>query len=173
MAAALLLLGAPGSGKSSVLDALSTLLEIDGVEHGAIETEELSRGWPPLPATRWVPQLAAALEIQREAGRRLFLIAATTESDDELGELIAAAAAEPSLVVCLSASADVLARRLQSREPDLWPGKRALIEHARLLATTIPALEGLDLTIETDQRQAQEVAAIVRDEMRARELLDA
>jgi putative protein kinase ArgK-like GTPase of G3E family len=35
---ALLLVGAPGAGKSSVLAALGTLLELDGVQHGAIET---------------------------------------------------------------------------------------------------------------------------------------
>lgn len=46
MSGAIILTGAPGSGKSSVLAALSTLLEIEGVAFGAIESEQLARGWP-------------------------------------------------------------------------------------------------------------------------------
>jgi hypothetical protein len=42
--AALILTGSPGSGKSSVLDTLSTLLEIDGTSFGAIESEQLACG---------------------------------------------------------------------------------------------------------------------------------
>ena len=44
--AALVLIGAPGTGKSSVLEALMTLLEIDDVEYGAMESEQLSMGSP-------------------------------------------------------------------------------------------------------------------------------
>jgi adenylate kinase family enzyme len=47
---ALLLIGAPGAGKSAVLDALATLLEIEEIEHGAIESEQLARGLPLLGA---------------------------------------------------------------------------------------------------------------------------
>jgi adenylylsulfate kinase-like enzyme len=51
---AVLLTGAPGAGKSSVLERLATLLEIEGVEFGALEQSSLggvrhgfraSRGW--------------------------------------------------------------------------------------------------------------------------------
>jgi hypothetical protein len=40
---AMLLTGAPGAGKTSVLEKLATLLEIEGVEFGALESEQL--GW--------------------------------------------------------------------------------------------------------------------------------
>jgi predicted GTPase len=50
MSSAPILIGAPGCGKSSVIDALGTMLEIDDVEFGAIETEQLARGWPCLRA---------------------------------------------------------------------------------------------------------------------------
>jgi predicted ATPase len=67
MTGAVILIGAPGSGKSSVLDALATRLEIDGVSHGAIESEQLAQGFPLLPGDSWTEQLAAVLTLQRDA----------------------------------------------------------------------------------------------------------
>ena len=77
--ALVLLIGAPGAGKSALLAALSTLLEREGVRHGALESEQLAQGWPLLAASDWIGQLGAVLARQREAGRRIFLVAATTE----------------------------------------------------------------------------------------------
>ncbi len=171
MTAAVLITGAPGSGKSSVLDALATLLEIDGVEHGAIESEQLTRGFPPLSSELLAEQLGLAIATQRRAGRRLFLVVLTAESDAQLRAAIAAIGAERTLVVCLSAAADLLAARLQAREPDLWPGKAALIDHARALAAVAPALAGVELTIATAGRGPEEVAGEVLAAMRARGLL--
>ncbi len=131
MVCAVVLTGAPGSGKSSVLDALATRLEIEGVAHGAIESEELGRGFPALPGLRWVESLAAVLELQWDSGRRLFLVVATTETAQELRGVIDATRADRSLVACLVASAETVAERLQRREPDDWPGKQALIARAR------------------------------------------
>jgi len=37
--AALVLIGAPGSGKTCVLEALATLHDIEAIDHGAIEAE--------------------------------------------------------------------------------------------------------------------------------------
>ena len=45
---ALILTGALGSGKSSVLEALSTLLEVDEVAFGALESSSVST-----PDRRW------------------------------------------------------------------------------------------------------------------------
>ena len=81
---AVLLTGAPGAGKSSVLEELATLLEIDGVEFGALESEQLGWGLPWLSGEPWLNQLRAVLDLQRQAGRRRFLLAATTETSDEL-----------------------------------------------------------------------------------------
>ncbi len=167
---ALVLIGAPGAGKSAVLDALATLLELEHLEHGAIESEELSRGSPPLPGEAWIEQLALALAAQRRAGRRLFLIAATTETEQELRGVLAAAAADRSLVACLTAPGELLAKRLQRREPDRWPGKPVLIAHARGLAAVVPSLPGIDLSIDTDGREAQDVAREVLEAMRLRGL---
>jgi thymidylate kinase len=172
VARALVLIGAPGAGKSSVLEALTSLLEREGVAYGAIESEQLSWGSPLLDAAEWIAQLAAVLELQRRAGREVFLVAATVESDDELCALRAALEAETALVVCLSVEPERAAARVGAREPDRWPGKAALVEHARELAAVVPLLAGIDVVIETDRRAAEDVAAEVLALLGERGLLE-
>jgi chloramphenicol 3-O-phosphotransferase len=165
MDAALLLTGAPGSGKSSALEALTTLLEIDGVAHGAIESEQLAWGWPWLSFSEATEQLAAVLAFQRRAGRQLFLLAATTETVAELRALVEAIDGDRVLVVCLAARPDTVAARLAEREPDRWPGKQDLIARARALAGTIPLLDGIDIVIDTDAVDREHVAVQIREAM--------
>ena len=171
MTAAMILTGAPGSGKSSVLDALSTLLESDGTSFGAIESEQLARGWPWLEPSHWLPQLAAVTALQQATGRHLFLVAATTETQPELHGVIDALAVDRVVVVCLRAPPEVVADRVAEREPDAWLGKAPLIAHARRLATSIPAISGIDAVVDTDGRLAAEVAARVRELLGERGLL--
>jgi hypothetical protein len=128
-----------GQGKSSVLEELATLHDIEDIEDGAIEAESLSLGRPLLPTSSWVPQLRAVLALQREAGRQRFLISATCGSPEELADVKDAGAAESVLVVCLLASPDTVAARIDAREPDRWPGKAPLIARARRFAVSTPA----------------------------------
>jgi hypothetical protein len=169
----LVLIGSPGAGKSSVLEELSTLHDVEDIPHGAIEAEQLSLGRPLIPASGWVPQLDAVLSLQREAGRNRFLISATVESAEDLAALKAATAAELLLVVCLSASPETVAARIDLREPDDWPGKAPLVERARRLASSTPLLPGIDLVIDTKDRAAKDVAADVFEAMRSRRMLGA
>jgi len=170
---ALILTGAPGAGKSSVLEELATLHDVYDIEHGAMEAESLSLGRPLLPASSWVAQLKAVLSLQRDAGRRRFLISATCATAEELAAVSAATAAELVLVVCLRASPETVAARLDAREPDRWPGKAPLIERARRYAVSTPGLPGIDLVIDTEQRSAQEVAAEILAAMRHKGMLEA
>jgi hypothetical protein len=161
---ALILTGPPGAGKSSVLEALTTLLELDGVAYSALESEQLAWGSPWLAPEQWLPQLAAVMALQRDVGRRLFLLAATTETTDELRGVAEAVAADRTSVVLLVAGPDVVATRIDAREPDRWPGKAHLIAHARELAISMPReLDGVDARIDTDGRAAVDVAVEVRD----------
>jgi chloramphenicol 3-O-phosphotransferase len=168
---ALILTGAPGAGKTSVLEALATLHDVEAIEHGAIEAEQLSLGRPLLPASSWVPQLDAVLSLQREAGRRRFLISATIETADDLAAVRTATAAELLFVVCLSASPETVAARIDAREPDHWPGKAPLIARARRLASSTPRLPGVDQVIDTEQRAAEDVASEILQAMRRRRML--
>ncbi len=146
----------PGAGKSSVLEKLATLLEIDGIPFGALESEQLGWGSPWLYGESWLKQLRTVLELQRQAGRRMFLIAATAETTKELSALVEAIAVDEAASVLLSAPADVLAARIDARGPDVWPGKLQLVEHARDLATSRQDLAGIDLRINTEGRCAIE-----------------
>jgi gluconate kinase len=168
---ALILIGAPGTGKSSVLEALMTRLELRGVEYGAIESEQLSLGSPCLAGAQWIPQLDVVLRLQRDAGRSRFLVVATVESEEELREVVRATAAEKSVVVCLSASPEIVAARIDDREPDRWPGKARLIAHSRELATATTKLDGIDVIIETEDRSPEDVAAQIEAEMANRGLI--
>ena len=61
LTAAIVITGAPGAGKSSVAQAFTTLLDNAGIEHGAIESEQLAWGTPWLPDAQVHEQLARVL----------------------------------------------------------------------------------------------------------------
>lgn len=154
-----------------MLEALSTRLEIDEIAFGALESEQLAWGWPSLAVSQWLPQLTAVISLQRASGRRLFLVAATTETQPELEGVIDALAVERVVVVCLSAGAETVAARIADREPDAWPGKAALISRARLLTESIPSIAGIDAVICTEDRSPVDVAGEVHDLLRDHQLL--
>jgi hypothetical protein len=67
--------------------------------------------------------LRAIVELQRQAGRRRFLIAVTTETTEELAAVRDAIAVDQVVSVLLGAPAKVVAARIEARESDGWPGK--------------------------------------------------
>lgn len=160
-----LITGAPGAGKSSVLDALADQLASADVTCGALELEQLAWGHPWLSVEQACAQLRAVVALQRDFGRRCLLLAATTETAQDLRDVLAAVAPDAALVVCLRAEPDTVRDRVLAREPLWWSGRERLAEHARQLATVIPALPGIDLVLDTDGRRPESVATEVRARM--------
>ena len=111
----------PGHGKSAVAQAFTTLLGVGGIEHGAIESEQLAWASPWLPDDLVHEQLAAVVRLKRGYGRRLFIVVATTETQADLDSLLAAIGAERSLVACLRAPATW--RRRESGRANLNAGR--------------------------------------------------
>ena len=165
---AILIVGAPGSGKSAVIEALGNLLVDDDVEHGALEAEQLAWGHPWLSLGDTLPQLAAVLSEQRNLGRRLFVLTATPETDDDLAALVAALSAEPVMVVALRARPETVAARILDREPDHWAGRQALADHARTLALAIPHFRRVDMILDTDATPPLDVARAIHAQLLAR-----
>jgi hypothetical protein len=165
MSTAAIIIGCPGAGKSSALDALGSLLETEGVEFGAIEADELARGLPWLGLPECLPQLAAVIGLQRELGRTRFLVVATPETSAELAAVIGAVGAARTVVVRLDVSPETAAARVAAREPDTWPGKVALVAHARTLATAVRRIEPVDVVIDGETLTPAQVAAAIRLEL--------
>jgi thymidylate kinase len=166
LTSAVLITGAPGAGKSTVLEALSER----GVPHGCFEREQLEWGEPWLSPGAVMPLLEAVCRLQREAGRTRLVVTATTETEDELRDTLRAIGAARSVVVALAVEPETAAERVAAREPDWWDGKADLVAHARELAASIPALPGVDLVIVNEGRDARATAVAIVDQLAARGL---
>jgi hypothetical protein len=116
-------------------------------------------------------QLSAVLDLQRTAGRTTFLVAATTETSEELAAVAEAIGVDRIATVLLTAPAEVVAARIAAREPDIWPAKQGLIALARQLAISMPQLAGIDFRVDTDGRDPADVAVDVLTAMRDFDML--
>ena len=159
---AVVLTGPPGSGKSSVLVALSDALSDDDIAHASVEVEALVWTHPALDDARWREHVQTMCALHRDAGHSLLLIAQTVETDAELAVLLEAAGADGRLLVRLEALPDTLAARITEREPPNWSGLGELVQHARELAATMPALTGVDLVVSTEGERPEAVAGRIR-----------
>jgi len=157
VSAAALIFGAPGAGKSTILERLTERLEGVGSSFGAIESEQFGWGNPLLGPEAIAEQLKLVIEWQRSAGRDLFLVAATVETAAELEMLAGALACDPCVTVALDAPAEICARRVSERERDEWVGKRELVRRTGDLAVKSAAIPA---TLRIDSAQlAPDVAA--------------
>ena len=100
---AVLITGPPGSGKTSVLAALSALVT---EPHACVEME------------------LEGLDGVRRANAELLLLVDTVETEAELAQLVEAVDADEAFVVRLRAEPDTLAERIIAREPPRVVGAR-------------------------------------------------
>ena len=160
---ALVLIGAPGAGKTSVAEALSDLLAGDEVRHALIETEALTSAHPPLTDDQWLMPVQAICELYRRFAYPLLLVVATVESAAELNGLLGALGADEHAVVALRAAPATLRRRIVEREPEGWSGLDALVAATERIATAVDALDGVTLVLSTEDQAPPAVAARIRD----------
>jgi energy-coupling factor transporter ATP-binding protein EcfA2 len=159
---AVILTGPPGAGKTSVLTALAGALTDDDVPHAAVEVELLVLAHPVLDDDQWQRQVQAVCGGFCAAGHDLLLVAQTVESDHDMARLKHAVGADEAFVVRLEALPDTLGERIVAREPASWSGLPGLVAHSRELATSMPALLGVDLVLSTEGEHADAVAERIR-----------
>jgi hypothetical protein len=162
----LLLIGAPGAGKSETLTRLHDDLGAAGIDSAAIDADELARSYPAIDEERQLAHLQALAGSFRRAGHDLLLIAATAESEDNLRAWFDAAGAHRRCVVHLIASPAALEERIRSREPAGWFGLPELVERTRRLASV--RFADADLELNTETQGPEKVATSILTEVRRR-----
>lgn len=160
---ALVLTGAPGAGKTAVLEALSDQLVIEDVRHALVETEALTSAHPPLDDNQWFEPIQAVCGLYRRLGYPLLLVAVTVESGEDLRRLVAAVGADEHAVVRLEAEPETLRRRIVEREPAGWSGLDELLAASARLSTVIAGLDTVALALSTEGQQPGPVAERIRD----------
>lgn len=160
---AVVITGAPGAGKTTVLTALMDLLEADGARCAAIEVEALALAHPRLDDDATFDHVAYVASSFRRRGYALLLVGATIEDADYLRRLRQALAVSTVLLVRLDAPPPLLRERLRRREPADWTGLPRLLEAAGSLAESVARLPSVDLVLSTERADPRALAAAVRD----------
>lgn len=163
---ALVVTGAPGAGKTSVLEALSDALVVDDVRHALIETEALTSAHPALDDEQWLAPTAAVCGLYRRFGYELLLVVVTVESAEHLRGVLDAVGADEHVVVRLEADPATLRRRIVEREPAGWSGLDQLVAASARLSSVIAGLDGIALSLSTEGERAEAVADRIRDAFR-------
>ena len=159
--------GAPGAGKSEVGSCLHDLLGDAGEDAAMVEVDSLGRSYPVIDRERSFSPLAGLASSYREVGAATLIVTATVEDDDYMAGLLGATAADGSLVVLLEADPETMRERILDREPPGWSGLAELLNASRNLADSMGSLNGVDVTISTEDRSPSDVAAEVELAYRA------
>ncbi len=163
---ALLLIGAPGAGKSTTLTRVHDDLEAKGIQSAAIDTDELARSYPPIGLDRHLEHARALATSYLDVGHRLVLVAATVESNEGLGHWLNALDVDRHVVVHLVAGAEALEARVSERESPDWAGLAELLQSARRLAPL--RFDRTDAELDTTASAPAEIADAVLAEVQLR-----
>ena len=160
---AVLVIGPPGSGKTSVLTALHDALADSDVAHGVIEVEAVAWAHPPIGDGQSLRHLESMCRMHEAAGCRLIIVGATATSADYLSSVVAAVAADDYLVVRLEAGPRTLRRRIIAREPAEWSGLPQLLDAVDEIALVSRSLEDVHLVCSTEDASPLAVATQIRN----------
>jgi energy-coupling factor transporter ATP-binding protein EcfA2 len=163
---AVVVIGPPGSGKTSVLTALHDVLIDSHVEHAVIEVEAVAWAHPPISDAQSYRHLATMCRLYEAAGCKLILVGATATSADYLAAVVAAIAADDYLVVRLEADAHTLRERIIAREPAEWSGLPQLLDAVDEIAIVGRPFEDVHLVCSTEHTSPLAVAREIRKRVR-------
>jgi hypothetical protein len=158
---AVVISGAPGSGKTAALTALADALAGAEIPFAAIDVDEVAWAYPFPDDGQRLEYLRGAWETHRRAGRELVLVAEVVETPEALRALVDAVGADDHLLVRLEAVHATLRERIVAREPPGWFG----LDHILGLAEQSAAFAGLDGThvvLNTEELGPAEIAERIR-----------
>jgi hypothetical protein len=159
---AVVLSGAPGSGKTVCLEALSDALIHDEISHAAIDVDEVAWAFPYPDNAERLERLRALWESHRGAGHGLLLMVEVIESSAHLGEVLAAVGAGDHLLVRLDAGPATLRERIVAREPPGWSGLAYLLDYTERMLPSIAAVDGVHLGLDSERLGPAEIAERIR-----------
>jgi len=152
----LLVTGAPGVGKTTLVKEMGEQLFHAGVAHAVVDIDELARVRPAVPDKRvWADLTVANLRVMwpnyEALGVERVILAGVVQSAAIIDAYRAAIPGSDLTVVRLRASVDTLHARLQDREPGSV--RAFLLGVTASLDREIADLDVADLTVDNDPDQ--------------------
>ena len=161
---AVLITGAPGSGKTTYLTALTDVLADDEIPHAVLDADEVSWAYPYPDLEARAEYLSRAASAHRDRGHNLLLVGEVVESSEHLAQLLAAVGADDHLLVRLTGPYMLLRQRILAREPVEWSGTDHLLEETKRWAQVVDDLDGAHVTVDTVRTSPLQAAALIRAE---------
>jgi hypothetical protein len=158
---AVVISGAPASGKTATLTALADALAGAEVAFAAIDVDEVAWAYPFPDDEQRLEYLCGAWQAHRRAGQELVLVGEVVETPEALRMLLDAVGAEDHLLVRLEAGLPTLRERIVAREPADWFG----LDYILGLVEQSAAFKGLEdthLVLNTEELGPREAAERIR-----------
>ena len=124
--------------------------------------DELAWSFPFPDLAGRCDHLRAWAAAHRAAGRDLLLVAEVIESPEHLGDVLSAVGADDHLLVRLEAPVTTMRERIVEREPPGWFGLEHLLGEVEPLARSLAELDGVHLTLDTQELSLAEVVERIR-----------
>jgi hypothetical protein len=159
---AVILTGAPGSGKTVCLTALSDALVDDQIAHAAVDSDEVAWAYPFPDLAQRAEHVRALWDSHRRTGQDLLLLAEVIESPGHLSDLLALLGADDHLLVRLEAAPATLRERIVGREPEDWPSLDYLLDYTERIAAPLAGLDGVHVALDSESLTPAQIAERVR-----------